>query len=268
MRKLLFKNLLLALVLAVIVVPGTGLAAPVMSQGQASLTWDSLTFSAGINWTDPAADPSSHSGSWVTLNGDFTDPGASDTFEGGFVPTTFTANLTSGTNSVTGNASTTVASGVGGTVQSATSNISLNTIGTASVNIAEADLTGQFTVLTTLNFSVTVDYLISQLLASVDGGSAYNDVLVLLSLDDALGNELASDFRFYPMLIDGAGNYTFSEIGTLSLLNLNLSPGDYFFTADASTVANASLASVPEPISLVLLGSGMIGLAILRKRFA
>jgi hypothetical protein len=165
----------------------------------------------------------------------------------------------------------------------AASNIALQPIGINEGSVfAEAVLSGQFTVLTAATLTVSATY--AYLLQLFNGGSSdlnYADVIAGLYLYDFAGSDplnsgqspkLTFSEFFWSQQINGLGSYDAAldplapPPGTLNL-TWNVVPGVvYDFEAFGSVDANA--ATVPEPISMVLLGTGMLGLAILRKRFA
>ena len=134
------------------------------------------TNSVTLDWTDTQ---SSFSSAWVALNGNGNQPSTSDFIEGAFTTTTFLAFLTDPTGQVTGSATTTASSA------SASSDIALNNgPSLADVFIAQAALTGQFTVLKATQLTVTANYNFNQSLNSVDGGSAFSDILAGIYLSD------------------------------------------------------------------------------------
>ena len=76
----------------------------------------------------------------------------------------------------------------------------------------------------------------------------------------------SSDERFFSLLLNGLGTDSFPQDGTL-LLTWNLVPGiTYNFESQASVAMNASAEPVPEPASLILLGSGILGLARCKEK--
>ncbi len=281
--------------LTMMLMPGPIHATSVTSDGSAFIDWSLASFSI----TDAAGAPvatswsyqSSFSGTYVTLNGAFTDPGSSDAFETfappgptGWVTTKFGASLAAGTNSVTGSAATGPSDS--GTVDpltllpaanqiSASANIALNDHGDASVPIAQAVLFGIFSIAADGTLTVTVPYTLSQSLVSTSPtGKADSLVSAGLSLfDDATSALLAStpDATFFNSISGVSSFGPSSNSGTLSLsfplvaLDQFNAPIFYDFEAQATAIGSAAL---PEPGTLLLFGTGLVGLATtVRKRF-
>jgi hypothetical protein len=264
--KIKLKNVILFLMclgfVSAILLPGPALAVPTTASGTASLDWTNAVWTGfdSLIWSDQ----NSLSGSWVGLNGVETDSGDSDFVEAAWASTSFTASLSDLTGSVTGSAATSLSA------INASSNIALNTGPSfADVFIAQAVLTGQFTVAAPVTLSLTVPYALSLSVASVPGGSAFAEAVVGLKLsnfditDPATGQSL---ILFSDEV--NRNNLTFDPNLPSGFLSLSLSLDPlitYDFEASASTVASAT-APVPEPATMLLLGSGLFGLGALRKR--
>ena len=289
MKKRLFSNLVLAFILTVVVLPVQA-NADVTSSASANLSVPFFTAldAAGapvtIIWTDATgADMrGSLSGVSTTLNGD-AEPYNADYADGLPWQNTY-VTFTQGTvpNTVTGSADThsSLTSALSGTVLPAdrlfaSSALALGTPLTTGSIFAQAFLGGQFTVPTAATLNVTLTYSLLLDLFSSGGIFNYADAIAALYLydfdaldpnDPTLSLLYTSSVFTLSQLINGDGSYNNSVLNQTLTLTWLLDPTVlYDFEASATVHADAA---VPEPISLVLLGGGMIGLAILRKRFA
>ncbi len=273
--------------------PTPGQASISTATGSAWIDWANATWSGPtLTWLDQ----NSLSSAYVGLNGFESDYTLSDFYEGKFVSTSFTGALTDVSGSATGMGATGGNSALIDTNPTVTlpdgtiidnpnyqqplpnqnlattiyafSNISVNSglnggFAQGDVFLASAALTGQFTVANAGTLSLIVPYSINLSAFSGTGGSANADALVGLYLSD-FNNEtlLASDTRFPNTTIDGS---PYLKSGFLTL-NYNLLAGvSYDFEASASIIASAS--AVPEPSTLMFLGSGLLGLVAFRRRF-
>ena len=301
MKKRLFGNLVLAFILAVVVLPAQA-NADVTSSASATLGLPVVTAADAtgapvvIDWTaGTGADTwGSFSGVSTTLNGDI-EPYNADYAEGVPWQNTYTT-FTQGTvpNTVTGSADTHSSStpainpstGVPDPPFAAadrlfaSSALALSTAQTTGSIFAEAVLGVQFTVPVDATLTVSLPYSLLISLFSIGGDFNYTDAIAALYLydffttDPITGQSLVLAFQEQVLswILTGDGNIgPLAQSGTLNLQYSLLAGTVYDFEASATVHADAGVpvgAAVPEPISLVLLGSGMIGLAIFRKRFA
>jgi hypothetical protein len=256
--------------LAIVAGPAPGYASLSVSS-VASLDWSLVSFSrADLNWFDmtavPPLDTRGSLSSVSTTLGGLTDPYNSSFIDGAPWGTT------TATWSPIANAVTTV-TGHGETSTSlllASAQIQSTVPIWASVDLAQAMFSGQFSVLTAGLLTVSVPYALSE---TITNDIAAIDILTALivgltlsdfnTTDPVTGQSLilASSSDSYSAAILGAGSDLFSRAGTLTL-SLNLVPGMiYDFEAFAGTMA-----SVPEPGTLLLLSCGLIGLGVFRRR--
>jgi hypothetical protein len=280
MKKSFLSTIVVTFALAVIMMPGIGLAT-VDVQGTAYMTWDAVAFANSVNWIDPAAGDmrGSFSAANVTLNG--ANVNDSDSIDAAPWGTTgFSTTLTNTAGSISGQGYTT-----GAGIQESISSITLTGPATASVDLAQGVLSGQFTVsqVTPLDILADFNLLMSLFSDTIHNFLSFVSVSVGFTLsdfnqtDDTTGQSLvlASDSRDFSMSLIGTGSDSFS----LDFTNNVQSPGSYVplhltyslqpnvtydFEAQVSTVASAT---VPEPMSIFLLLSGIAGLAIFKKQF-
>jgi len=272
MKKRFLTTIIVAFALAVIMMPGTGFAS-VNVQGLAYMTWNSPAFEGSVNWLDPggADTRGSFGATAVTLNGVY-EPYETGEVDGApWATSGLSKTLADSTGSAYGSGVNEPSLGV----QEALSSIAIGGYSTASVDIAQAVLSGQFTVAATMTLNILADYLLQMSLFNSNiGESSYVDVLAELTLENFdTGEALTSaSSQIQSLSLIDAGTqsftYNFQSQGYAPLsLTWDLVPGiTYDFRADVSTVAYAT--SVPEPMSILLLLSGIAGLAIFRKQFA
>lgn len=210
-----------------------------------------------LTWVDDGP----NSASLVELNLGSSNVSTGNVDETQWGPTSFSAQLPSvGFAQVTGNAYT-----FGANRLFAQSNVVLfdGEIGDA---LAQAVLSGQFTSPQGGFLTVTANYHLEGFVDSLPGGVAYADALVDLSLSDFDTGDFLAGGQDWPF-INFPPNDFFSWDGTLQIVNFLLDPAiTYDFEGSASTLVSA--VGVPEPISLILLGSGMFGLAIVSRKFS
>jgi hypothetical protein len=160
--------------------------------------------------------------------------------------------------------------------------------GIGSVDLAQALFGGLFTVPTDGVLTITASYsLLQQLNLVVPGinnfANSYVDAgLALYDFNgfDPLTQQsplLASDIRSLSNALTVPGSFTFTDSSstnpfglltlTYNLIALDPLGAPIVYDFEASVTAK-SAAQTPEPMTLILLGSGLAGLAIFRKRLS
>ena len=282
MRKLI---VFLSLMLSLLMLPGAAFSGTGSSFGTAVIDFNSLTFSrADLNWIDPVAlldTRGTLSGVSVTLNCSV-EPYSADFIDGapwGNTAVSATHPASTLQNKVTGSAFTNVTNPLQPALSSTASVKLAKPVATGSVDVAQAVFSGQFTVPTNGILTVTANYKLHQELLSSYFSSS--NVAAGLSLydfngfDPATGQSplLASDLQFLQNQINGLGGLlVFDKNGTLTM-TFDLVALDAFglpiiYDFEAFTNASGTVTVVPEPMSFVLVGAGLIALAAFRKRFA
>ena len=298
MKKWIINGVAAFLILAVVLLPGASYAITVSSDGSASIDWSQLSFTltggATVDWTaaglfGPGLDTRG-SFSAVTA-GVNTQPVIYDAvdFNDGAPWSNTAAAFTStvGTNTAAGTANTGTpatafdpATSFAANSINAASNVVLNSKATTGDVFSQGVLSGQFTVSADTTLSITVPYTLALTMLSnlgaLSNSAAVTAALVLSDFnttDPATGQSLVlqQDVQTLPNLINGIGSFASSQSGILTLslplFALDAFGNPFVYDFEASATASASAQTVPEPATLILLGSGMAFLAIFRKRF-
>jgi hypothetical protein len=299
MKKCFLTAILIAFALSVIMMPVSSLAS-ITSSGSANINWSSLSFTI-TDSTGEEVEPDwtagngvetrwSHSAGTTGINSTADPYEGIDSNDGGMPPWTNTFGISTkflGLNNVTGSADTyspptlyDPEAPVDANRIFASSNLTLSSGQTTGDIFAQAVLGGDFTVPTDAFLQVSVPYSLLLQLTSSSRGFNSADVFAGLALYDFSTTDpltgqsllLQQDEQSLPGFLTGNGSIgPLSQNGTLNL-TYNLLEEDQFgnpfvydFEAYATAKANAS---VPEPMSLLLLLSGLAGLAIVRKQLA
>jgi hypothetical protein len=297
MKKWIINGVAAFLILAVVLLPGAGFALTVSSSGSASIDWSLLSFTlsnnATVDWTANGL-----FGPGVSTQGSFSAVTAGvneqpviydavDFNDGAWTNTAAAFTSTVGTNSAAGTANTGTpatafdpATAFAANSINASSNVALNSKATTGDVFAQGVLSGQFTVSADSVLTVTVPYALALTMLS-DLGALTNSAAVTTGLvlsdfnttDPSTGQSLIlkQDVQTLFNLINGTGSFASSQSGLLTLtyglFALDTFGNPFVYDFEASATASASAQSVPEPATLILLGSGMAFLAIFRKRF-
>jgi hypothetical protein len=259
--------------LSVFALAGPGMAAAIVT-ADATATLGVPVFGGVVapNWADPASVQNSFSSTFIGLNGNTTGFGDSSYTESGWFSTYATANLNDAGGIVTSTASTgpipfnplPPPPNVAATLLSSTSSIALNgPVASGDVFTSQAVLSGYFVVNSAglMTIQAPFSLLASQTNNGGPGSFAVSDALASLSLMryDANGFDVVATST-------SGGHLTSGSDSGIAFIGLNVLPGVlYEFEASATTTASAS--AVPLPPAFMLLGSGLIGLGIIKRRY-
>jgi len=289
MKKWIINTAIAALVIAVVLLPGASYAITISSDGSASIDWSQLSFTltsgATVDWMGSQGSFSAVTAG-VNVQPDIYD--AVDFNDGAWTNTAAAFTSTVGTNTAAGSANTGTpptafdpATSFAANSINAASNVALNSPATTGDVFAQGVLSGQFIVSADSTLSVTVPYTLAlsmlSNLGALSNSAAVTAALVLSDFnttDPATGQSLVltQDVQTLSNLINGIGSFgPSSQSGVLTLtyglFALDSFGNPFVYDFEASATASASAQTVPEPATLILLGSGMAFLAIFRKRF-
>jgi hypothetical protein len=103
----------------------------------------------------------------------------------------------------------------------------------------------------------------------ISGDEMWNEDITLsvgsyaVDLNTGISVDLGDDYYAYFLgIIDPDTTFMTADIITSTGVN-----GVFLYTVDDITLASSGASSVPEPTTLILLGSGLLGLAGARRRF-
>ena len=107
---------------------------------------------------------------------------------------------------------------------------------------------------------------------SFAGGGSANFPTLPLSRFELIAPNFSFDLSAVNIVLQAGNHLSLSGTGLFHLTGFTDTPGDFFFNANQAgstfsfSASQDTLGSVPEPGSMMLLGTGLIGLAVSARR--